>query len=455
MKKFLKVLEPPLRYAYYSIPDYLRYGKLFREKYNYLEKSQYYSEEKNKQKQLKMLQDLIKHSYETVPYYRKLFNELQLKPKDIKSLEDIKKIPYLTKEIIRDNYNELLSNQYSKDCLRTVRTGGSTGEPLSFYVEDYKDRAIEWAYVSHLWSRVGYNVRKVNKRVILMGEQINSGLFHYKNRDLIMSSFKLTEHNIPEYLKEIEKYNPDFIHCYPSSIFIIAKFIIENRYTINLKNLKAILCVSENLSEMQREAIYEAFNKRVYSFYGHSEHACIAGECEKSELYHIEPFYGYTELINDGKEVKQEGELGEIVSTSFLNYAMPFIRYRTGDIAINTNKKCDCGREYKIIKKIEGREQEFIVTKSGNKVMLTGSYKILHGLNNKIFAGQFYQDTEGILILKIVPRNIYQAEDADYIYKEFREKFGNEIKLKVEKVASIERTNSGKFKFLIQKLQVK
>lgn len=452
MKNYLKqIFKPSLRYIYYTIPDYVKLGKKFRVTYNLLQESQYWSREKQNQHQLNMLQQLVAHSYRTVPYYRRLFEQINLKPDDIKSLDDIRKIPYLTKEIIRDNFNDLISEKYKLKDLRVVKTGGSTGEPLIFYVEDKKDRAVEWAHVSHLWNRVGYNVRSRNRRVILMGAQLKS-LFQYKDKDLVMSSFKLTEENIPEYLCEMEKFRPKFIHCYPSSIFTIAKFILENDYTIDLKTLKAILCVSENLSSIQRKVIEKAFNTRVYSFYGHSEHACIAGECEESEFYHIEPFYGYTELIKDDQIVENENEIGEIVTTSLSNYAMPFIRYKTKDLAVNTNQKCNCGRNHKLIKKVEGREQEYILSKKGNKIMLTGSYKILHGLGHKIFSGQFYQDKQGLVILRIVPKASYKNQDAQYIFKEFYEKFGGEVELKLELVNSIERTKSGKYKFLIQKL---
>ncbi|MEK4176622.1 AMP-binding protein [Aeribacillus sp. FSL K6-1305] len=448
------ILEKPLRFVYFSIPDYIRYGKKFRDLTNFLDESQWWTKEQQDRYQFLELKKIINHAYKTVPYYTKLFNEHGIKPDDIQSFSDIKKIPYLTKDIIKNNFEDLISSDYKHRKLRIVTTGGSTGEPLTFLVDEKEDKYKEWAYVTHIWKRVGYDIKSSNRRVILMGMKPRTGIYEYKNRDLILSSYDITYENVLEYIRKIEEFNPNFIHCYPSSIQLLSNYILERNIKLNLPNLKAILCVSENLRPELRETISKAFNKRVFSFYGHSEHAVIAGECERSHYYHLEPFYGYTELLDkDGNEVNGEGEIGEIVATSFLNYAMPFIRYRTKDLAVNTNSICECGRSHKLIKKIEGREQEYFVTLEGNKVVLTGIYKILSEIQNEIFAGQFYQDRPGEVVLKVIPKNNIDEFKLSKIYNLFREQYNNKINLSIVKVEKLDRTNTGKFKFLEQKIK--
>ena len=189
------------------------------------------------------------------------------------------------------------------------------------------------------------------------------------------------------YLDLIKKFDPDFIQAYPSSISVVSDYIIENKLNFRWKNLKAIICASENIYDFQRFKIEQAFGVRVYSFYGHSEKACIGGECEKSNYYHLQREYGYTEL-----NATKEDEVSEIVATGFNNYAMPFIRYKTCDMAINTNEACSCGRNYKLIKRVEGRKQDYFIDKNGCKKNFIWSDYSLWKVKDKIFAYQYIQN---------------------------------------------------------------
>ncbi|KEH92370.1 phenylacetate--CoA ligase family protein [Clostridium massiliodielmoense] len=452
LKKSPKIIEKPVRFLYYSIPDYRRYSNVFRENYDFLNESQWWDKQKQKEYQILQLQKIIKHSYETVPYYTNLFNEYGIDYKQIQDFSDMKKIPYLTKQIIQDNLEDLISNKFYKNEVGYATTGGSTGTPMGFYIDSKYDKAREWAFIAHMWSRVGYDVRRVNRCVILRGNVPNKGIYEYKNRDLILSSFKLTEENMDKYIDLIEKFDPDFIQAYPSSIIILSKYINETNRKINCKNLKSIICASENIYEAQRNDIEKAFGVRVYSFYGHTEHACIGGECEKSNYYHIQSEYGYMELIDEyDNQITNENGLGEIVATGFNNYVVPFIRYKTCDIAVNTNEKCSCGRNYKLIKKIDGRKQEYFVDLHKNKVTFTWADYPLWQCKDRIWAYQYIQNEPGKVILNINFKDVNDLYDLNKI-KEVFIKYYPQINIETRKVGYIARTKRGKFKYLIQNI---
>jgi phenylacetate-CoA ligase len=146
--------------------------KSFRNTYKFLKQSQYWSIEQLREYQLEKLHELINHSYENVPYYRRVFDERGLKPSDIRNFKDLEKLPFLTKEIIRENLEDLKAKNYPRSKFEYVTTGGSTGVPLGFYYEKGTSRAIEWAYIKTLWDRVGYNF--TDKCVILKGNVIKS-----------------------------------------------------------------------------------------------------------------------------------------------------------------------------------------------------------------------------------------------------------------------------------------
>lgn len=449
-------IQNTIRLLYFSIPDEIRYGSFFRKKYKLLGESQWWSKEQHEEYQMTQLKKLLNHAYENVPYYTNVFDKRGIKPKDIKSFEDLKKLPYLTKEIIQENLEDLIAKNYNRKSLTYTTTGGSTGKPMGFYIDSKFDKPNEWAFVTNLWNRADYDVTKLNRCVILRGNVPNNDLYEYKGRDLILSSYQLTNENVKKYIELIEKFNPDFIQAYPSSINIISDYILKNNIKIKTDKLRAILCASEQLYGYQRENIKLAFKVKVFSFYGHTEHACIAGECEHSNYYHIQSEYGYTELLDEyGKDVFEEDQTGEFVVTGFNNYVMPFIRYKTGDFAVNTNGKCKCKRNYKLIKKLEGREQEIIVTNSGAKISLTSIIFSQHfNAFSRIKLMQLVQNEKGKVVVNIVKHNDFSDIDSLEIKNKMEEATLNDIEVNIVFVNEIKRTNRGKHKMLIQNLNI-
>lgn len=454
IKSTPRFIQMPIRNIYGLLPDKIKYGKLFIDTYDFLQKSQWWSKEEHEEYQMEQLKKLINHAYQNVPYYSKIFNERGIKPKDIQNFNDLKMLPYLTKEIIKNNLEDLVAKNYSEKDLQYVTTGGTTGVPMGFYENKKTSKIIEWAFITSQWARMGYNINKRNRCVILRGIPVEDGYYMRKGNDLILSSFKMSEDNMEQYIKLIENFNPDFIQAYPSSISILSNYILSNNKNINIKNLKAVLCGSENLYDIQKIKIEKAFKARVYSWYGHSERCCLAGECNESSYYHIFSEYGYCEIINsNGVAVTKEDELGEIVCTGFNNYVVPFIRYKTGDLAFEIESSCKCGRNYKLIKKIQGRKQEAFVNKAGDMITFTCSDDALWDVKDKIVAYQYIQNEPGDVILCIETGKGFLNSDIQIVKSEFF-KFYPTLNIKIKIVDKIHRNSNGKFKYLVQNLPV-
>ena len=463
IKKTLKKLPFSIRqsakYLCGLIPTRLRYGKVFWNTYNFLQESQWWNKEKLEEYQMQQLSKLLHHAYENVPYYRKIFDERGLKPKDIQNFDDMKKLPCLTKKIIRENLQDLFAQNYPLSRFEYVTTGGSTGIPLGFYQERVVSSAKEWAFMITQWNRVGFKMG--DKRVILRGNVIqstNKGKFWEYNpidKTLILSSYHMTDYTLPNYIKKINDFLPDFLHVYPSTITILARYMKENNIQ-PFTTVKALLCGSENIYLWQRNLLEEVFQCRVYSWYGHAEKAVLAGECEKSTNYHIFPEYGFVELIGkDGNLISREEETGEIVATSFNNNAMPIIRYKTGDLGVYTEKKCPCGRNYPLLKRIEGRLQEIVVTKDKGLITLTALIFAQHfKAFSKIKKMQLFQEKVGKITAKIVKASNYSDADENEILFKIKKASGDKLDMKIVYVDFIPSTKRGKHKFLIQRLPI-
>lgn len=451
-------IKKPIKFVYGLIPYEKRLGKVFWDTYNFLQESQWWSKEKLEEYQMQQLEKLLKHAYKNVPYYRKVFDKRGLRPKDVRDFNDLKKLPFLTKEIIRNNLNDLMAKNLPTSMFQYVYTSGSTGIPLQFYNEQGVTSSREMAFHWRMRGWIGY--RFTDRCAILRGnvikrpEKNKRTWWEYTTADklLILSLYDMTEENLFKYVEKLNEFQPKFIQAYPSGITILACFIKEHNIELNY-SIEAILCGSEKLYYFQREMIEETLKCRVFSWYGHAEEAVLAGECEKSTYYHIFPEYGVTELIrSNGSSINQEGGVGEIVGTGFNNYAMPFIRYKTGDLAVYTQLKCSCGRNYQLIEKVEGRIQEVIVAKDGHLIPL-GDMQISFVFDN-VKQFQFYQDKEGEVVFKIVKKDTYTEKDTSHILRSLYDRMGGSVKVYIKFVDKIPRTDSGKYRFLIQKLTI-
>jgi phenylacetate-CoA ligase len=438
----------------------IRYGEVFRNTYAFLQKSEYWSREKLEKHQLLQLRKLLYHAYENVPYYRSVFDERRLSPDDVKTLDDLRKLPYLTREIIRDNLKNLVARNYSESKLRFITTGGSTGVPLGFYRDERECGIKEGAFITNMWHRVGYKLE--DKCVVFSGHVVRSAekgkFWEYDllNNRVFFSSYHMTDKNLPRYIEEIRRIKPDFIHGYPSVIAILARFMKENSIE-PFPSVKAVLCGSENIYQPQRDLLEEVFNCRAFSWYGHTEQAVLAGECECSTCYHIFSQYGITELIGkDGELVTDEDDVGEVVATGFINYAMPFIRYKTMDLGVHTCQRCECGREYPLLKRVEGRLQDLIVTKDGGLISLTA---LIFGQHFHAFSRikdmQIEQERKGEITMRIVKARGYSDKNEKEMFQRIQEITGNQLHVQFEYVDEIPRTRMGKRLFLIQKLPIK
>ena len=452
-------LKQWLRYAYGVIPWHIRYGKVFRETYAFLQESQWWSKEQLEEYQLQQLSKLLQHAYENVPYYRRIFDERGLKPKDIQDFRDLQQLPYLTKQIIQDNLEDLKAINYSPSKFQYVTTGGSTGIPMGFYRENSVSKAKERAFMTTQWNRVGYKFG--DKCIVLRGNVVESAakgkFWEYDpiNKSLVLSSYHLTDENMPKYIEKISEFEPKFIQAYPSAITILAKFMKKNNIE-PFPTVKAILCGSENLYPSQRELLEDVFKCRVYSWYGHTEQAVLAGECEHSTCYHIFLEYGIVELMgDDGKIVNEEGGIGEIVATGLNNFIYPFIRYKTMDLGVHTDKKCECGREYPLLKRVEGRLQDLIVAKDKRLITLTALIFAQHfNAFSKIKEMQLIQEEEGKLFVRIVKSVGYSDKDEQELLQKMQRTVDNQLSITFNYVDEIPRTARGKYRFLIQKLPI-
>lgn len=444
--------------TYLLIPESIRLGKTFEEFNKLLKDSEYWSPEEIEKYQFEQTLSVIKYAEKNIPYYRKKFADFGVGSNVFKDLRDIGKFPFLSKKNIQENYTELFSTNYPKYKILLTTTGGSTAEPLKFAQEKGKTRSKERACISNGWQRCGYY--QGAPCVQLKGRNLghpDKGIFwEYEpiQNYLEMDSNFLTNENIPSYLEAIEKFNPEFMIGYVSSIFLLARYL-NDQPQVKIPRFKTIFLASENVYPWQREYIERIFKCRVFSHYGHSEMVLLGMECEKSHRLHFFPQYGLMEIIGqDGKIKTNYGEKGELVGTSFHNYAMPLIRYRTQDYGIIGKNDCECGRKYPILDDVEGRLQEFIVTKDNRLISICVMGAAHFDISESIHESQYYQDKPGHVIFRVIPRKGYGSEDRKKILDTLEEKARGSFVIEIQEVDKLKKSSSGKHIMIEQKLPI-
>lgn len=442
--------------VYRLIPLSLRYGEVYKYYYNLLKESCYWDEEKKQEFIVKNVKKSLLSAYNNTEYYKTQFDKIGFNPNKFNNLSELEHIPFSDKTTLRVNKALLINKNISKNKLLYSTTGGTSGIPVEVFFVKGRERSREYAFMTNQWKRIGY--KEGDKIAVIRGGVVdhkgNNTFFKYepvKNR-MLFSTYDLYEENFPLYIKQLKKFNPDFIHTYPSAIVVLAKYIIKEN--ISISSLKGVFCSSEQFYPGQRELIEAAFNARVYSWYGHTEGTTLAGECEHNNDYHIYFEYGYTELIDEnGKVITEHGKQGEIVGTSFEMNAFPIIRYRTGDFAEYVEEKCKCGRNYTLIRNIKGRwVQEKIITKRNSGISLT-SLNMHSDLFNEVIQFQFHQKVKGIVELKLVKSKNFNESHEKKIRNAFMEKFKDLVDMEIVFVNTIDRTGVGKHKFLVQELK--
>lgn len=436
------------RHVAFPLSDILRRTSSLKY-YSILEKTQWFPISQIEDIQQKKLRALILHAYENVPYYRNMFKNANLIPDDIKTTHDLSKLPLLTKYTIKKNANSIVSNNTLKRY--KFYSGGTTGEPLV----SYKDRGpISWSLGAAYrgWDWGGYRLGDRYATLWRSPDTINKyNKFHNHiqnivRRNMFLPSFYLNEETLSENIRKLNTYKPKIIRASPSAAYGMAEFMESNG--IEYIKPTAIFTAAEKLYNFQREKIETVFGCEVFDSYGSNEIRSISYECAEHNGYHISAENVIVEFIRDGENVSSG--LGDIIITDLNNYAMPFIRYKIGDVGVATDEVCACGRGLPLMKSIEGRHNSIVITKD-NKLLSSSFFADV--LTNIDFIKQFQivQDLPEFIQVHIVCTHNINQKELDYVLSIIEHNVCD-MDFKVECVDSISPARSGKLQLVISKI---
>ena len=412
-----------------------------------------FDEKSLKKYQDRCLRKMVRYAY-TVPLYHDKYNGIV--PDSINGTDDIVKLPTISKYDIKKYYpNGIISSKSRKDRLIEISTSGTTGKSLSLYGDMYDATLWLFWYIRVLRNH-GINWRK--DRLTIIGDfaphTIGSGyikrglLSNLSNKYFFRNMQWLNTNDEPtEVIKEINKFEPDFIGGYVGMLGHLA-LLKEKGFGDNI-NPHHIATIGSVLTPPLRNLLEKTFVAKVFEVYGATESGTIAFQCSRGH-YHIMSDLVFPEFLKEGQPVKSK-EPGKLVITKLYGSGTPIIRYdAVNDIVAPLNERCDCGLAGGLIEKIYGRD-DLSLYFSGGRVLLPSSQaeiygKILYGLKtNKIKETRITQPSITKIDIKIVIDKKIRNEgpSIDEIFSEIRkgykEKIGKEVEIDIREVKRVSK----------------
>jgi phenylacetate-CoA ligase len=402
--------------------------------------------------QLDRLRKLVQHAYQNTPFYRQQFEASGVGPHDLRGLADLAKFPLLTKDLIRANKEAMICRSFPASQLVAKKTSGSTGVSVELVVDEASaqwKRAVTISYdrwagwdigepIAAIWGNPqhGLNWRTRLRNTLL-------------ERYTYLDTLRMDEAAMLAFHQKLQSTKPALLFGHAHSLYLFARFL-ETRKLPGIP-LRGIISTCMVLHDFERSTIEKVFQTRVTNRYGCEEVSLIACDCPAGNM-HLNCDTLLVEFIRDGRPVPY-GEPGALVVTDLSNYAMPFIRYKVGDVGVpSARTSCPCGCSYPILESLEGRVADYVMTPDGSYVSgisLTENFAMhLPGVKQM----QIVQERIDHLVFKIVRGAQFEEQTVKDIGRLNQERFGLQMTWEIEYVDSIQSEKSGKYRFCVSKL---
>jgi phenylacetate-CoA ligase len=417
-----------------------------------MERTQWLRPEALADYQQRRLSGFIRDAYHRVPYVRDLFDGLGLRPADVSQVEDLRRLPLMDKETIRTN-TPALKAQDARGLSR-FNTGGSTGEPLVFFIGKERvshDVAAKWRATRWWGVDIG------DPEVVVWGSPVEIGaqdrlraLRDSVLRSHLLPAFEFSPQNLDRFVAEIVRLRPRMLFGYPSSLALIASHAEATGVALDDLGVRVAFVTSERLYDHQQQVIERVFDCRVANGYGGRDAGFIAHACPEGRL-HITAEDIVVEVVDPSGRPLPNGEAGELVVTHLATGDFPFLRYRTGDVGSLDAECCPCGRGLPVLGRLDGRTTDFIVAADGTVMHGLALIYILRDIE-EIDQFKIVQESQTLTRVLIKSDEPLSRALRDRIAAAFRRRLGQSVTVDIEQAPEIPRETSGKYRYVVSKV---
>lgn len=412
-----------------------------------------------RQEQQQRLHKLLQHAYDTVPFYRKRFDDAQFHPSQ-GNIDRPLPIPVLTRDDLRETNASLLSTAFAVKDLRRAGSSGTTSTPIQFYrdIEGMRNKtALQW--VLNGWSgyRPGDSVLMLwgAHRDLLINPNWKWRLYEETlMRRIPAPSGIITDEILERFRERYEARRPKVLYAYST---VLAAFAGHLRKHGMRHRPQVLIATAEVMNDENRGLIESVFGIPVTMYYGSREVAMIGAECTAHDRLHLHPWSSLVEFDPIGDT--PDGPAYRLLITDFLNYGQPLIRYDTGDCVTLPETACTCGRGFPAAKKILGRVCEGIILPGGGIIpgITLGTQMAQMGHNFRAIARvQFVQKSLGHIHLRYAVQQDdgSKTQELSSICKAIDALMNEPVRWTLEQVPEIPRERSGKIRLCVSEVEM-
>ncbi len=414
-----------------------------------IEDSQWWPLHRLRELQHRKLRRLLGHASRMCPYYRRMFDSAGLAPQSI-TLAQLANLPTLTKDLIRE-HGAALIDPAVRGGLHRYSTGGSTGEPLRFWIDRSRQAADQAA---RMRTRRWFGIQPGDRELYLWGSPVElvaqDRLKSWRDRltnHRLLNAFEMTPRRMSQYFDTLERYDPIHVFGYPSSIARLVRHAVETGRRVRSKSLKAVFTTGELLLPADRAIIEEAFAVPVADGYGAREAGFIAHQCPMGR-YHVTMESLIVELLDPQGRPVEGGAAGEVTVTHLDAIGMPFVRYRTGDLA-RWGGACPCGRSLQTLEIVEGRRTDMLRTAGGGEAH---ALSVIYVLREEPGVRRFkvVQRPNLDLDVAVVAEPAFDQQRQTEVRRLLRQRIGGSAQVRLRLVDEIPPDPSGKHRYVVR-----
>lgn len=356
---------------------------------------------------------LIPYIAAHVPYYREWFAERGVDPVAIRSIGDLNQLPIVDKAFMRnEGVNRFLADAFPAKDRMASHSSGSTGVPFSFFVSK-ESYSVNMATKLFAWYCVGYRLGDSYMKIANSERQSRiKKLQDTVNNCIFIPFFSMNEENMGKILEQIERKHPKYVRSYPIPLYLLARYR-KLHAELFTHQPSLIMTTGSTLSIEHRTEIEEAFGCDVIDSYG-CEGTPNTYETLSHDGYHVSWYYGLIEVLDENNCAVENG-IGRVVSTDFWNYAMPFVRYDTGDLV-----EMKEGHIVRII----GRQADVYSCPNGDLFTVHNFNRFFSHDIHSVNGYQIVKHNSGSVTFRLVVNEKYKETDGKAIIAFWQQKLG-------------------------------
>jgi phenylacetate-CoA ligase len=387
------------------------------------------------------LRRLLRHAYDRVPYYRKLFDSAGLKPEQIQSVQDLPKIPATSRKTMHElSLSDRIARGIDPGVCKLSATSGTTGIPLKIYFtrHDSTLKNLSWARAFLSWG-----MKPWHTMLAFIGlKDVKEKRSWYERLGLWRRDEISTWAGPAAWIDTIRRQKPHALIGYVMTLRILAEALDAAGIADVLPKL--VFHSSAILDPGSRRYLETVFGCHVVDLYGSDEAGCIAWECKDCPGYHISADTVIIELLRNGNPVGP-GEEGEVFITNLHSYAMPFIRYAQCDVAVLSPEQPRCGCGLPLLERVVGRTDDFVVLSDGTKISPHPLYHCIDHVGG-VRSWRITQDSLESITVELELKQNMREHTCDAVEKNLAGLLGERIDINIKVVDAMPVDPSRKFR---------